>query len=60
MANNFFLKAKTLDFDGIDWMGQGFAHQIFVVFAREHPELRLLPVNMNPAVEKMYRHVLAG
>ena len=50
----------TLDFDGIDWMGQGFAHQIFVVFAREHPALRLLPVNMNPAVEKMYRHVLAG
>ena len=50
----------TLDFDGIDWMGQGFAHQIFVVFAREHPELRLLPIHMNPAVEKMYRHVLAG
>ena len=41
-------------------MGQGFAHQIFVVFAREHPELRLLPIHMNPVVEKMYRHVLAG
>lgn len=49
-----------LDFDGLDWMGQGFAHQLFVVFAREHPEIRLLPRNMSPAVEKMYRHVLAG
>lgn len=50
----------TLDFNGLEWMGQGFAHQLFVVFAREHPALRLLPVNMNAAVERMYRHVLAG
>ncbi|MCQ2050204.1 MAG: DUF4325 domain-containing protein [Candidatus Saccharibacteria bacterium] len=50
----------TLDFDGLDWMGQGFAHQLFIVFAREHPEIRLLPVNMNAAVEKMYNHVLAS
>ena len=50
----------TLDFDGIEWMGQGFAHQIFVVFALEHPQIRLLPINMNRDVEKMYRHVLAG
>lgn len=49
-----------LDFDGLEWMGQGFAHQLFVVFAREHPVIRLLPQNMNAAVEKMYRHVLAG
>lgn len=50
----------VLDFDRLDWMGQGFAHQLFVVFSREHPQIRLLPVNMNDAVEKMYRHVLAG
>ena len=50
----------TLDFDGLEWMGQGFAHQLFVVFQHEHPEIRLLPVNMSPPVEKMYRHVLAG
>lgn len=49
-----------LDFDGLEWMGQGFAHQLFVVFAREHPAISLLPQNMNAAVEKMYRHVLAG
>ena len=50
----------TLDFDGLEWMGQGFAHQLFVVFQHVHPEIRLLPVNMSPPVEKMYRHVLAG
>lgn len=46
-----------LDFEGVDWIGQGFAHQIFVVFQNEHPELRLVPLNMNDDVRKMYNHV---
>lgn len=50
----------TLDFDGIEWMGQGFAHQIFVLFASEHPEVELLTTNMNDAVLQMYRHVTAN
>ncbi len=45
------------DFSEISWMGQGFAHQIFVVFQNEHPDMKLLPINMNEAVENMYRHV---
>ncbi len=49
----------TLDFDGLDWMGQGFAHQIFVVFQNDHPDLVLRPVNMSDGVAKMYRHVTA-
>lgn len=48
----------ALDFDGVEWMGQGFAHQIFVVFQREHPNITLTPVNMNDGVEKMYKHVI--
>lgn len=47
------------DFDGISWMGQGFAHQIFVVFQNEHPDMKLIPVRMNEDVEKMYRHVIS-
>ena len=47
-----------LDFDSVNWMGQGFAHQIFVVFQNEHPEIRLIPVNMGKDVEAMYRHVV--
>ena len=49
----------TLDFERLEWMGQGFAHQLFVVFAREHPEIRLIPQNMTDAVAKMYRYVIA-
>lgn len=48
----------TLDFTGLDWIGQGFAHQLFVVFQNVHPDIRLLPVGMSEDVEKMIRHVL--
>lgn len=47
-----------LDFEGLEWIGQGFAHQLFVVFQNEHPSVRLIPVNMNDDVRKMYRHVV--
>ena len=46
-----------IDFQGIDWMGQGFAHQVFSVFAKAHPEIKLTPINMNEDVTKMYIHV---
>lgn len=49
-----------IDFDGVSWMGQGFAHQLFVVFAKEHPDIKLIPVNMNESVTKMHYHVTAG
>ena len=38
-------------------MGQGFAHQLFVVFANSHPDMVITPVNMNEDVTKMYNHV---
>ena len=47
-----------LDFDGIEWMGQGFAHQIFIVFKNAHPEISIVPQNMNDSVERMYYHVI--
>ncbi len=47
----------TIDFDGLEWMGQGFAHQIFVVFQTAHPQILLKPVNMCETVKKMYLHV---
>lgn len=54
-----FLEAE-LDFEGVEWMGQGFAHELFVVFANAHPETRLIPLNMNEDVRKMYVHVTAS
>ncbi len=47
----------TIDFADIAWMGQGFAHQLFVVYQNAHPEIKFNPINMNEAVTKMYNHV---
>lgn len=51
-------KEVVIDFDGVQWMGQGFAHQIFVVFVKEHPDISLIPINMNEDITKMYNHVI--
>lgn len=48
----------VLDFNGVQWMGQGFAHQIFVVFKKQQPDILITPVNMNEDVTKMYNHVI--
>lgn len=49
-----------LDFDGLEWMGQGFAHEIFVVYKKNHPDILLIPQNMNDEVSKMYNHVMSS
>lgn len=46
------------DFENVSWMGQGFAHQIFVVYQNEHPKIKLIPINMNESVANMYNHVV--
>jgi hypothetical protein len=43
----------TLDFSGVDVVGQGFCDEVFRVFARAHPKIRLVPVGMDPAVAFM-------
>lgn len=47
-----------LDFDGISWMGQGFAHQMFVVYKNAHPTVLITPINMGESVKNMYDHVI--
>jgi len=49
-----------LDFAGITGIGQGFADQLFRVWQREHPKVKLRPINMNQEVDFMIRHVTAG
>lgn len=46
-----------LDFANLDWMGQAFAHQLFVVYQNEHPKIELKTINMSEPVRKMYLHV---
>ena len=48
-----------LDFEGVEAIGQGFAHELFVVFRNAHPDTRLIPVNTNDTVNMMISHVMA-
>jgi anti-sigma regulatory factor (Ser/Thr protein kinase) len=43
----------TLDFTGIDSVGQSFADEIFRVYARNYPDIELSAINTNPGIEKM-------
>lgn len=47
----------VLDFSGIDEIGQGFADELFRVFANQHPNTKLTPINCNAEVIKMIRRV---
>ncbi len=47
-----------LDFENVGMMGQGFADEMFRVFANSHPEVRITPVGMNPVVNSMYLHAV--
>lgn len=48
----------VLDFAGVESVGQGFVDEVIRVWAREHPETRLVPVHANPAVDFMIRRGL--
>lgn len=50
----------VLDFDGIDDMGQGFAHELFVIFKRKHPNVNITIINENEDVKKMISHVITN
>jgi hypothetical protein len=46
-----------IDFSGIDMIGQGFADELFRVFANAHSGVKLQPVNCSQNVENMIRHI---
>ena len=56
-----FEKFKTvvLDFAGVEEIGQAFADEIFRVFAAQHPEVSLTPVNISTEVQQMIARALA-
>lgn len=47
----------VLDFRDVKSVGQGFADEIFRVFSRRHPAIKIATENANPAVDAMIRHV---
>lgn len=50
----------VLDFEGVDRIGQGFADEVFRVFADSRPEDRLLVTNASEDVTDMIRTVRAN
>ena len=57
-----FEKFRTviLDFTGVESIGQGFADELFRVFATAHPATDLVPMHMTTAVQDMTNRVLGG
>jgi anti-sigma regulatory factor (Ser/Thr protein kinase) len=49
-----------LDFEGVNEIGPAFADEIFRVFARTHPSIRVIPVNANDNVNRMILRTLTN
>lgn len=52
-------KKVEFDFAEIEFMGQGFADEVFRVFQNQHPDIELLPIHANQSVLGMIKHVTA-
>lgn len=50
----------VLDFSGVEYIGQGFADEVFRVWRSKHPDVNVSYVNANDLVRKMILHVEAG
>ena len=50
-------KQIEFDFKGVEFMGQGFADEVFRVFQNKYPDIELIPINANPSVLGMIKHV---
>jgi hypothetical protein len=56
LANLGKFREVVLDFKDVKALGQGFADEVFRVFAASHPQTRLVAENANPVVDAMLRH----
>ena len=52
-------KDVIVDFAGVESVGQGFVDELFRVWASNHDDTSLEPVNMNAAIEFMVRRGLS-
>lgn len=59
-ANLEKFRQVVLDFHGVESVGQGFADEVFRVFAARHPDTAIELENASPAVAAMLKHVGAG
>ena len=49
-----------LDFKGVNSIGQAFADEIFRVFKRSHPEVRVIAINISPDIARMIRRATSS
>lgn len=57
LANLEKFREIVLDFRGVKSMGQGFADEVFRVFASRYPATVISTENTNPVLDAMIRHV---
>ena len=50
-------KLVELDFWEVDFMGQGFADEVFRVFKTRYPDIEIHPINACPDILRMIKHV---
>ncbi|TAN01938.1 MAG: DUF4325 domain-containing protein [Rhodanobacteraceae bacterium] len=48
-------RCVMLDFTGVTTIGPAFADEIFRVFAREHPNVEIVPIHAVPEIQQMIR-----
>lgn len=60
LANLEKFAEVVLDFRDVNAVGQGFADEVFRVFARRHPAITIVTENTNPVIDAMIRHVAAS
>ena len=53
-------KTVILDFQGVNIIGQGFADEVFRVFATRNPQIKLIPVNHNPDIQQSIKAALSN
>ncbi|HAI70186.1 MAG TPA: ArsR family transcriptional regulator [Gammaproteobacteria bacterium] len=58
MARMDCFQVVLLDFNAVETIGQAFADQIFRVFTRHHPDIKIVHINTNEAVMRMIKRAL--
>lgn len=53
-------KRAEVDFSGVEDVGHAFADELFRVFAKAHPQVELVPLNMTPRVTALVQAARAG
>ena len=53
LARVELFRTVLYDFSEVETIGPAFADEIFRVFARRHPDIKLLPIQANSSIKKM-------